>query len=486
MKSLRVLNVTQNNLQELPLNITKMHELQIFKVSENPLKDHIKIFLACAEAGANMNWPLSSSTTDITENEKDIRITTDLKMFLQLQPYFKNKEPLPQVPSDHCHDIFLEKGKERHLPDSESDGEMKRFKDHCRFAPITTIQNEDDHGRDMKLEDAHENHPALILPNFQNEDNRGRNMKETRAQENRSAFILPVFQHEYEHREEEMEEQEEEDQFCKNEYDQTTKKQEESHDQNRHLPTNSPIFKQDNHDHDHKQETQLQKENQSTSKNKKDFYLDPLPPFIPLTDNESTNLHDFPEPITPTFSPIPIPIPIPYARPTQLQEREQSNTSNSNKKDLYHPTAAHQSIPPTNNKSETESERESINTRDWAHEPRHGHGYEPIPIPNPTRTNPTHIQNQMRNFTLCGNMRPRGRFPVVPCRRPMDRVHVPSRTIEGFGLPSRDDLERNQMQMVDQLKIEREERIQALRDQWRRHLDLDYFSLDRSYFTIKG
>ena len=77
MASLRVLNATQNRLEELPVSVSDMCKLQVFKVSGNRLRYHLRRFLEIKD---------SETSPLLPDKAKDLQRTADLKMYLGHHP----------------------------------------------------------------------------------------------------------------------------------------------------------------------------------------------------------------------------------------------------------------------------------------------------------------------------------------------------------------------------------------------------------------
>ncbi|KAK1143091.1 RAM signaling network component [Aspergillus melleus] len=80
LTSLRVLSVMSNRLDDLPLGVSDMNKLQILKVAGNPLRSPLRRLL---ETSDTENGP-----STITDNEKEVAVTAELKKFL------KTKQPV--------------------------------------------------------------------------------------------------------------------------------------------------------------------------------------------------------------------------------------------------------------------------------------------------------------------------------------------------------------------------------------------------------
>ncbi|KKK20017.1 RAM signaling pathway protein [Aspergillus rambellii] len=91
LSSLRVLSVMQNRLDDLPLGISDMSKLQILKVAGNPLRYPLRRLLETTEA--------ESTSSTMTDNEKEVAVTAELKRFL------KTKQPIAPLEFDKSTDI---------------------------------------------------------------------------------------------------------------------------------------------------------------------------------------------------------------------------------------------------------------------------------------------------------------------------------------------------------------------------------------------
>lgn len=84
LKSLRVLSVMQNRLDELPIGLSDMNKLQILKVAGNPLRWPLRRVLETTEA---------EMTSGMTDNEKEVAVTAELKIFLKNRQIDTTPEP---------------------------------------------------------------------------------------------------------------------------------------------------------------------------------------------------------------------------------------------------------------------------------------------------------------------------------------------------------------------------------------------------------
>lgn len=75
LSSLRVLSVIQNRIDELPLALSDMGNLQILKFAGNPLRYPLRRIVESSEA--------EISHSVMTDNEKEVAITAELKRFLK-------------------------------------------------------------------------------------------------------------------------------------------------------------------------------------------------------------------------------------------------------------------------------------------------------------------------------------------------------------------------------------------------------------------
>ncbi|KAJ5812193.1 hypothetical protein N7474_008494 [Penicillium riverlandense] len=85
LSSLRVLSIMQNRLDDLPPGLSDMNKLQILKVAGNPLQYPLRRTLEDSE-----NDMASSAMTD---NEKEVAVTADLKRFLKVRQQANTPEP---------------------------------------------------------------------------------------------------------------------------------------------------------------------------------------------------------------------------------------------------------------------------------------------------------------------------------------------------------------------------------------------------------
>ncbi|KAJ5907768.1 hypothetical protein N7495_000450 [Penicillium taxi] len=85
LKSLRVLSVMQNRLDDLPAGLSDMNKLQILKVAGNPLRLPLRRVLEAAEADIAPSF--------MTDNEKEVAVTADLKRFLKTRQPTTTPEP---------------------------------------------------------------------------------------------------------------------------------------------------------------------------------------------------------------------------------------------------------------------------------------------------------------------------------------------------------------------------------------------------------
>lgn len=85
LKSLRVLSVMQNRLDDLPAGLSNMTKLQILKVAGNPLCSPLRRLLEKSEA--------EMAPSGMTDNEKEVAVTADLKRFLKSRQQATTPEP---------------------------------------------------------------------------------------------------------------------------------------------------------------------------------------------------------------------------------------------------------------------------------------------------------------------------------------------------------------------------------------------------------
>ena len=79
LTSLRVFSIVHNRVDDLPVELCEMSQLQILKIQENPLRFKLKKVIEGKEADV--------ARLEITENEKEIAVTAEIKRFLkELQP----------------------------------------------------------------------------------------------------------------------------------------------------------------------------------------------------------------------------------------------------------------------------------------------------------------------------------------------------------------------------------------------------------------
>lgn len=85
LTSLRVLSIMQNRLDELPLGLSDMSKLQILKIAGNPLRYPLRRVLESSEAEID--------PTSMTDNEKEVAITAELKRFLKSRQPITTPDP---------------------------------------------------------------------------------------------------------------------------------------------------------------------------------------------------------------------------------------------------------------------------------------------------------------------------------------------------------------------------------------------------------
>lgn len=85
LKSLRVLSVMQNRLDDLPAGLSEMNKLQILKVAGNPLKYPLRRVLEASESDI--------APSAMTDNEKEVAVTAELKRFLRTRHPATTLEP---------------------------------------------------------------------------------------------------------------------------------------------------------------------------------------------------------------------------------------------------------------------------------------------------------------------------------------------------------------------------------------------------------
>ena len=79
MRSLRVLSVMHNNLDELPLTLGPLESLRILKMAGNPWNEALRAIIAGSDSTPS---PL---VTPIGENEKDALLTIKIKQYLKAE-----------------------------------------------------------------------------------------------------------------------------------------------------------------------------------------------------------------------------------------------------------------------------------------------------------------------------------------------------------------------------------------------------------------
>ncbi|KAI9367917.1 RAM signaling pathway protein-domain-containing protein [Aspergillus egyptiacus] len=84
LTSLRVLSVMQNRLDDLPIGISDMNKLQILKVAGNPLCYPLRKLLETSE--------IEIASSAMTDNEKEVAITAELKRFLKTRQLLTAQE----------------------------------------------------------------------------------------------------------------------------------------------------------------------------------------------------------------------------------------------------------------------------------------------------------------------------------------------------------------------------------------------------------
>ncbi|CAI7645538.1 unnamed protein product [Penicillium manginii] len=85
LKSLRVLSIMQNRLDDLPVGLSDMNKLQILKIAGNPLRYPLRRVLEGAETDI--------ASSGMTDNEKEVAVTSDLKLFLKSRQAATTPEP---------------------------------------------------------------------------------------------------------------------------------------------------------------------------------------------------------------------------------------------------------------------------------------------------------------------------------------------------------------------------------------------------------
>ncbi|KAJ5759726.1 hypothetical protein N7520_006882 [Penicillium odoratum] len=85
IKSLRVLSIMQNRLDDLPVGLSDMNKLQVLKVAGNPLRSPLRRVLEGLEA--------EMAPSAMSDNEKEVAITAELKRFLKTRQSASTPEP---------------------------------------------------------------------------------------------------------------------------------------------------------------------------------------------------------------------------------------------------------------------------------------------------------------------------------------------------------------------------------------------------------
>ncbi|KAJ5915119.1 hypothetical protein N7454_011231 [Penicillium verhagenii] len=85
LKSLRVLSIMQNRLDDLPAGLSDMNKLQVLKVAGNPLRSPLRRVLEGLEA--------EMAPSAMSDNEKEVAITAELKRFLKSRQSASTPEP---------------------------------------------------------------------------------------------------------------------------------------------------------------------------------------------------------------------------------------------------------------------------------------------------------------------------------------------------------------------------------------------------------
>ena len=75
----------QNRLDDLPVGLSDMNKLQILKVAGNPLRHPLRRVLEATEADV--------APSKMTENEKEVAVTADLKLYLKSRQAASTPEP---------------------------------------------------------------------------------------------------------------------------------------------------------------------------------------------------------------------------------------------------------------------------------------------------------------------------------------------------------------------------------------------------------
>lgn len=81
----------QNRLIDLPVGLSEMHKLQIFKCIGNPLRKPLRDILEETENDA--------TPSGMTDNEKEVAATTKLKRFL-MKTRQQTSTPEPEIVTD--------------------------------------------------------------------------------------------------------------------------------------------------------------------------------------------------------------------------------------------------------------------------------------------------------------------------------------------------------------------------------------------------
>ncbi|KAJ5559893.1 hypothetical protein N7513_002292 [Penicillium frequentans] len=85
LRSLRVLSIMQNRLDDLPAGLSDMNKLQVLKVAGNPLRSPLRRVLEGLEA--------EMAPSAMSDNEKEVAITAELKRFLKTRQSASTPEP---------------------------------------------------------------------------------------------------------------------------------------------------------------------------------------------------------------------------------------------------------------------------------------------------------------------------------------------------------------------------------------------------------
>lgn len=75
----------QNRLDDLPVGLSDMNKLQILKIAGNPLRYPLRRVLEGAETDI--------ASSGMTDNEKEVAVTSDLKLFLKSRQAATTPEP---------------------------------------------------------------------------------------------------------------------------------------------------------------------------------------------------------------------------------------------------------------------------------------------------------------------------------------------------------------------------------------------------------